>query len=140
MRYEREAEEGFTLIELLVVMIVIGILSAIAIPSFLSQRSKAFDSQARADVRAAQNEIEAYRSSSQTLPDAVVWVTGSAATATTVTIKRSKDVPESSSLVYKAAGDAYCVSVLSRSGSWLAIASDKAGAVVQATACSTAAG
>ena len=37
----RENEKGFTLIELLVVVIIIGILAAIAIPVFLSQREKA---------------------------------------------------------------------------------------------------
>src|SRR3954469_7440724 len=46
-----EREEGFTLIELLVVIIIIGILAAIAIPVFLSQRQKGYDSQAKSDLR-----------------------------------------------------------------------------------------
>ncbi len=47
----RDADTGFTLIELLVVIIIIGILAAIAIPVFLNQRQKGYDSQARSDLR-----------------------------------------------------------------------------------------
>ena len=62
MRYQRhlraDGESGFTLIELLVVILIIGILAAIAIPSFLNQKNKANDAQAKELARTAQTTIE----------------------------------------------------------------------------------
>jgi len=56
----KQKDEGFTLIELLVVIIIIGILSAIALPSFLNQAKKAKQSEAKTYVGSLNRGDQAY--------------------------------------------------------------------------------
>jgi type IV pilus assembly protein PilA len=54
------SEHGFTLVELLVVILIIGLLAAIAIPSFLNQKGKAVDVSAKELARTAQTAAATY--------------------------------------------------------------------------------
>ncbi len=53
------AGDGFTLVELLVVMVVLGLLAAIAVPAMATQRRKAYEASAKADVKAITKDLMA---------------------------------------------------------------------------------
>jgi len=80
LRQRARDEKGFTLIELLVVILIIGILAAIAIPSFLSQKDKANDASAKSYVRNMQTAEETYFTDNNAYSPSVAALVGIEAT------------------------------------------------------------
>jgi type IV pilus assembly protein PilA len=102
-RINTRDESGFTLIELLVVLIIIGILLAIAVPSYLGFRDKAQKTAAASDVRESIPAVEAFYSDNGTY--AGIDTSGAASAAL-----KGYDSGLSSGLVLFGNASGYCIS------------------------------
>ena len=100
-------EEGFTLIELLVVIVILGILMAIAVPSYMGFRDRANKSAAQADVRAAIPSVEAYYS------DHGKYGTDGTYIFSSTLIKSNIDTGLKVEAITATSDTAYCVSAVS---------------------------
>ena len=75
MKSQDDSEKGFTLIELLVVVAIIGILAAIAIPVFLSQRNSARDASVKSDINGVAKVMETLYVEDNAYPTTTVLLT-----------------------------------------------------------------
>jgi prepilin-type N-terminal cleavage/methylation domain-containing protein len=107
-----ENDKGFTLIELLVVIIIIGILAAIAIPIFLSQRKKAVDASMKSDVRSIATQMETAFTDTQAYPadaDVAVDADGNLTISPADSVRLSPN--NVAHIFVNSVGDAFCVQV-----------------------------
>jgi general secretion pathway protein G len=68
---QRRGEGGFTLVELMIVMLIIGVLAAIAIPSYLQSLQHAKEAVLKEDLHVLRQAIDAYTNDKEKAPQSL---------------------------------------------------------------------